>query len=153
MEFFSPFSSLFSVYISLFSCFLLVGFVVVLSDQTRSSSRLHYLRLAFTPSPPIHHCATSLASLKLVGFLDLFFLKLDLASSVSFPPPRVNPPRFLASQIPNATSSDQIRPPPSSASAPRACQCLPISAPQPLLLFSGFFVALFFYFLCIVVLC
>jgi hypothetical protein len=105
--------------------------------------------------------------LKLVGFLDLLFSKLDLASSVSFLPSRVIPPGFSASQLPNTTSSSQIRPPhagawisrtcvwisPSDTSAPRACQCSPNSAHQPLLLFSGLFVALLLYFLFIVVLC
>jgi hypothetical protein len=144
----------------MFSCFCPVTFVVVHSDQTRSLGRLHPLRSAFTPSPSIHHCAAPLASLKLVRFLDLLFSKLDLNSLVSFPPSCVISPRFSASQLPNTTSSDQIRPPrasawisPSGAFAPRACQCSPNSTPRSLLLFYGLFVAFLLYFLCIVVLC
>ena len=95
--FFFPFS-LFSVYISMFSCFFFfLVFVVVLFDQTRNLGRLHHLWSAFTPSPFAHHCAALLASLKLVGFLDILFSKLDLASLVSFLPSCVIPPRFSVS--------------------------------------------------------
>jgi hypothetical protein len=111
MEFFPILLPLFSVYIFLFCCFFLVAFVVVHSDQTRSLGLLHPLRSTFTLSPSVHHCVAPLASLKLVGFLDLVFSKLDLASSISFPSSCVIPPRFSASQLPKATTSGQIRPP------------------------------------------
>ena len=111
MEFFSIFLLIFCLYF-VFCCFFFpVTFVVVHSDWIRSSGLFHPLRSAFTPSLSVHHYAAPLASLKLVGFLDLVFSKLDLVSSVNFPPSRVISPHFSASQLPNTTSFDQIRPP------------------------------------------
>ena len=147
MEFFSILLPLLCLYFYVL-WFFSVAFVVVRSNQTRNSGLLHPFHSVFTLSPSVHHCAAPLASLQLVGFLR----KLDLASSINFPPSHVIPPYFLASQLPNTTSFGQIRHHVSARGSHLLARLrhVPASVRQTLLLDRCFYFLVFLLLLCFV---